>query len=280
MNPLTPSTGRADGPGLNTYASRYAYHRLERTDGVLEIRMHTDDGPVQYNRKVHSEWANLWSDVGRDPDTRVIILTGSGDTFIDRKKGLPGGKDRASRYSPAGYHRLWDESVRHVTDLVNIPVPVIAALNGPARVHAEVALFSDVVIATPDAVIQDSPHLPEQVVPGDGINIAVPYLLGRLRSSYFFYMGQRIDAQEGLRLGLINEIVTDQPVLERAREIAAIMCLQPDHNLRYTRLLLMHDVRTQVHDLISLGMGVEGLASLTSDWQQWDTPSEGDWTSS
>ena len=169
--------------------------------------------------------------------------------------------------------------VRLFRTLYEFPKPTIAAVNGAAIAGGTgLALLCDFTLAVPEAKFGYT-----EVRIGFVPAIVSTFLLrqvGEKIARDLLLTGRIFDAAEALKMGLINEIVTDQPVLERAREIAAIMCLQPDHNLRYTRLLLMHDVRTQVHDLISLGMGVEGLASLTNDWQQWNTPAEGDWTSS
>jgi hypothetical protein len=59
-------------------------------------------------------------------------------------------------------------------NLIDIPVPVIAALNGPTTVHSDYALLADIVIATPDTVFQDKPHFAFGIVPGDGIHSLWP----------------------------------------------------------------------------------------------------------
>lgn len=272
--------GDQGSAGLETYSTKYRFHKLERTDGVLQVTMQSDGGSIVYGRDdVHFEWGSLWNDISRDPQNRLVILTGTGGSFIDAHPPSWDWRDRADKYGgPVKYHPILDECLRHTRDLVNIPVPVIAAVNGPARIHAEVALFSDIVLATPETVIQDSPHLPEQVIPGDGINIAIAELLGRVRGSYFLYLGQRIDADEALRLGLINEIVDRARLLERAYEIAQIMLLQPDYNLRYTRMLMTHELKAKVHSLLGMGMALEGLANLSSDWKHWEMAPQRDWT--
>jgi enoyl-CoA hydratase/carnithine racemase len=56
-------------------------------------------------------------------------------------------------------------------NVIDIPVPVIAALNGATAVHSEYALLANIVIATPETVFQDKPHFAFGIVPGDGVHL-------------------------------------------------------------------------------------------------------------
>jgi enoyl-CoA hydratase/carnithine racemase len=257
---------------LSEYQGKYEHATLERDQrGVLRVTLHTNGGPLVYGRHVHSEWLTLWNDIGRDDENRLVVITGAADAFIPARP-MPGGSKRHESYSPQGFHRFWRESVVHITDLLAIPMPVIAAVNGPARIHCEIALLSDMVIATPDAVFQDLPHFPEQVVPGDGMHVLMPLLLGRIRGGYFLYRGEIIDAARAESLGLVNEIVERPALLDRADELADELLRQPDHNLRYLRMLLTHDLKKRMQEMLGLGMAVEGLASLSNDWSNWVSP--------
>jgi enoyl-CoA hydratase/carnithine racemase len=86
------------------------------------------------------------------------------------------------------------------------------------------------------------------------------------------YRGEEINAEDAQRLGLVNEIVERPVLLGRAYEVGQELLRQPDHNLRYLRMLLMHDVKRRMHELLGLGLAVEGLASLSNDWSDWEAP--------
>ena len=64
------------------YADRYAHVTMRREDGILELRLHTDGGPLVWGDGPHGELGHCFLDAGRDRDNRVIILTGTGDRFI------------------------------------------------------------------------------------------------------------------------------------------------------------------------------------------------------
>jgi enoyl-CoA hydratase/carnithine racemase len=268
--------GRERPPGatrLEEYAGRYEHAQFERRhDGLLRVTLHSDGGPLQYDRGVHLEWGTLWTDIARDPETRLMILTGAGDAFIPARTELPGGRDRAKLYSPARYHSIWWESVAHLTELLSIPFPVIAAVNGPARVHCEVALVSNLVLATPEAEFQDQPHMPSQLIPGDGLHVVMPHLIGPTRASSFLFLGERIGAEEAKAIGLVNEIVEHERLLGRAEELATELLRQPDHNLRYLRMLLTHELKAKTHAMLGYGAALQGLGALSTDWSDWPAP--------
>ena len=259
---------------LDDYVDKYTVARLARQDGILEVTFHSNGGPLRFGREVHAEWPELFADIRRDRDNRVVILTGAGDALIPPRRML-----RERTYTPASWRELWEEGRDLIYNLLEIPVPVIAAVNGPTHIHSEIALLSDIVLATPDTSFQDLCHVPEQMVPGDGMHIVMPMLLGRLRASYFLLTGEVLDAEESRRLGLINEIVSRDALLDRAWELARRLLVQPQANLRYTRLLLMHEVKARMHGLLELGMALEGLAALDARWDQWELPVSQDWPS-
>ena len=88
-----------------------------------------------------------------------------------------------------------------MTNLLEIEVPVIGAVNGPATIHAEIPVMSDIVLASQTATFQDAPHFPRGVVPGDGVHVVWPLLLGQNRGRYFLLTGQTLSAHRGNGLG-------------------------------------------------------------------------------
>ena len=80
--------------------------------------------------------------------------------------------------------------------MLDIEVPMIAAVNGPVTVHSELAVLCDVVLARTDTYFQDAPHFPGGLVPGDSMQVVWPMLLGPNRGRYFLLTGQEIHAEE------------------------------------------------------------------------------------
>src|SRR6202043_3825594 len=104
---------------------------------------------------------------------------------------------------------------------LNIEVPMIAAVNGPALIHAELAVLCDIVLAADHAEFQDAPHLPLGIVPGEGVHIVWPLLLGPNRGRYFLLTGEEISAQQALTLNVVAEVLPPERLLPRAHELAS-----------------------------------------------------------
>lgn len=249
---------------FSDYRDKYRRYRLERTDdGVLTITFHTNGGPVVWGVEAVEELGRMWGDVGADKENKVIIVTGTGGAFIDRMEVATGQLTAEVWEVIAGNVR------RMYRNLLGIEVPMIAAVNGPARLHSEQALLCDIVIASPKADFQDSPHFTAGLVPGDGTQIIYNHLLGANRTRYFLYMGEIIPAQRALELGLVSEIVPEDKLLSRAREIAAHMLKQTDIVRRYTRQVTLEPIRRLYAEYLEHGLGHEGLGG----WGGW--PLEG-----
>ena len=146
--------------------------------------------------------------------------------------------------------------------LLDIEVPVISAINGPAWRHSEIPLLCDIVLAADTAQFQDSAHFASDVVPGDGMHIVMPLLLGMNRGRYYLLTGQTLDAAEGCTLGLVAEVLPPEKLMARAWELAEDLARKPTLLLRYTRLLLTEYLRRQMHDLLGYGLGMESLALI------------------
>jgi enoyl-CoA hydratase/carnithine racemase len=130
------------------------------------------------------------------------------------------------------------EGRKVLSNILDIEVPMITALNGPVLLHSEYALLTDIVLATPETVFQDKPHFEFVIVPGDGINLLWPEVIGSIRGRYFILTQQRLDAQTAMDWGVVNEIVPADCLRARAHEIADGIAALPPLTSRYTRIAL------------------------------------------
>jgi enoyl-CoA hydratase/carnithine racemase len=237
--------------------------------GVLTLRLHSRGGPLGWNALPHRELPELFMHVAADRRVRAVVLTGTGDRFIDLlpefEVGIAQGKATAALMDDGLF-----EGNRLLNGLLAIEVPIIAAINGPVDVHAEMALLSDIVICTPDTYLQDAAHVPCGLVPGDGVNVVFPMLLGMNRGRYFLLTGEKIGADEAKRLGLVSEVVPREQLMERAVAHAQRLARCNPVFVRNTRLVLIGQLKRQMALDLATGLALEAVASLSG--AQWDGP--------
>lgn len=253
---------------LHEYKDRWSTAEVTRDDaGVLTIRMHWRGKSLMWGGPPHQELPELFNAIASDRENRVVIITGTGDTFI----GLGDGPNPLAegRANATVWDRIIWEGNRLVDQMLAIEVPVIAAVNGPVSVHSELAVLCDVVLAAEHTYFQDAPHFPGGLVPGDSMQIVWPLLLGPNRGRYFLLTGQKIHAEEALQLGIVGEVLPADQVLNRAYEIAADLAKLNPILLRNTRHALVRPIRRAMADDLHTGLALEAIASMSArEWNK------------
>src|ERR1700723_2039201 len=131
--------------GFDAYRASFSNAHLTRSKtGVLEVALHTDGGTLVFNGYTHEQFVDLFHAIGSDRDNRVVILTGSGAAFMETIT-----LDGFDFFSPQGYDKIYREGKKVLMNILDIEVPLIAAVNGPVRLHTEYILLADIVLATP-----------------------------------------------------------------------------------------------------------------------------------
>ncbi|MGW3420068.1 enoyl-CoA hydratase/isomerase family protein [Streptomyces phaeochromogenes] len=199
------------------------------------VRLIELNRPEQLNamsEELHSGLASVWDTLADDPDARVVVLTGRGRAFsaggnFDIMTRVQ--RDRAFR------ERNVDEARQIITGMVRCPLPVIAAVNGPAvGLGCSLALLSDLVLIADDAYIAD-PHVQVGLVAGDGGALVLPLLVGLTRAKELLFLGDRIGAEEAVRLGIANRAVPKDKLLDEAMDLARRLAALPARALRETK---------------------------------------------
>ncbi len=201
---------------LDEYRNSFETIRFERDDGILQMTVHTDGDSLRWGAPAVQEMQAAFGAIAADVENRVVIFTGTGEEFNGPKgspETFPGTTARGWEFAHWNTRKL-------LLNFLDIEAPVICALNGPVWRHCETPLLSDIVIASETAAIQDSGHFINGLVPGDGMHIVLPYVMGPNRARYFMLTGQVIEAREALELGIFAEVLPPGEVLPRAWELA------------------------------------------------------------
>jgi enoyl-CoA hydratase/carnithine racemase len=242
---------------FDTYRGSYPHAALSRSpEGVLEVVLHSDGDTLTFDGYVHEEFVDLFHQIGEDAENRIVILTGAGQAFIDNIS-----TEGFDFFTPSGYDKIYREGKKVLANILDISAPIIAALNGPATIHSEYVLLADIVIATPDTIFQDKPHLSFGLAPGDGIHSLWPEVIGPIRGRTFVLTQQIIEADEAKALGVVSELVPRERLMQRAREIAAQLAKLPPLTTSYARVAMMQKFRRLVDETVSYGLALEGLSA-------------------
>ncbi|HEY7294776.1 MAG TPA: enoyl-CoA hydratase/isomerase family protein [Dehalococcoidia bacterium] len=189
----------------------------ERIDGGMIIRLNRAEKRNAVNDALAAAAIAAIDDADADPEVRVIVFTGSGNSFTaGQDMGEASGRvDRAGGPSPGGSGGL---SAR----LGRVEKPIVAAINGFCMGGGTVtALQCDIRICSDRAVFK---------FPGASYGLVVaasllPAVVGQARAKDLVFTGRTFDAAEALELGLVNKVVPHEQLetvaLEYARMIAA-----------------------------------------------------------
>ncbi len=245
---------------FDEYGSRFKSVRMERRDGIVQLQLHTDGNRLIYDSTVVGELGEAFRAVGDDRENRVVILTGTGDSFW-------------SCYDPMSFADLtptpqgWDQIIfngrRALRAFLDIDVPIIAAVNGPAVAHAELPVCADIVLASETAVFADIVHARYGMPPGGGGHVIWPLVLGINRARYFLLTGQVLSAQECLALGVVNEVLEPGALLPRAWELAGQLSSKSYRlGVRQTRAVLRSSIARALDNDFSAGTAQMALSML------------------
>jgi enoyl-CoA hydratase/carnithine racemase len=243
-----------------TFKDNYILER--RDDGVILARAHTNGGPVQLSVENHRSVAQLFKTIGADTDNEIMIFTGTGDNFM-MEPDPEGFAIEADDLEYWAYEYAFKDGRVNLYSLLNdLEIPTIGALNGPGF-HTELCLMCDITICSEDAVIYDL-HYDIGSVPGDGINICFQELLGTKRAAYALLTGEAIDAQKALELGMVNEVVPRDKLVERAYQLADQIMTQPRTTRRMTAQVIRRPWKRRMAEDFDAGLAMQMFSQVAA----------------
>ena len=201
---------------------------------VARVELNRPDRLNAINRQLIREFADVLATLRANDDVRVLLLHGKGRAFS-------AGADIAELEQLAGpteFLGFIEEIQRAFDDLESLGCPTIAAINGLALGGGcELSLACDFRIMAEDATI-GVPEIKIGVLPGAGGTQRLPRLLPSAVAKRMILFGESISAKEALRLGLANEVVPADELVETALDWARRLANLPPHALRTGKLLV------------------------------------------
>jgi enoyl-CoA hydratase/carnithine racemase len=241
-----------------TYFAAYRSLKLSRdARGVLVVEFHTNGGPLIFTAQDHTEFVDAFYRIAQDRSNKIVILTGTRGEFIPDIDFSSFGNVA----DPAIWSQVHDEGVQLLENIVNIRVPVIAAVEGHAQVHSEYALLANVIVAGEGATFNDVPHFAGGIVPGDGIFTIWSYRAGAGRAEAFLLNHSPLTAHTAREWGVVAEVVPSGQALARARELATLYLKAPEVTRRNTRTHFIQPLKERIVREVGYGLSLEGASA-------------------
>jgi enoyl-CoA hydratase len=209
------------------------FERLDR--GVLLITMNRPEVYNAADEAMHSQLSRVWTDVSRDPETRVAVITGAGKAFsaggdLAMVQRMAGDYDRTTR--------MLSEMSDLVYNMINCEKPIISAINGVAvGAGLVVGVLADISICAADARLGDG-HVKLGAAAGDHAAIIWPLLCGMAKARYYLLTGEMVTGTEAERIGLVSKAVPREQVLPEALAVAATLATGSQLAIRLTKRAL------------------------------------------
>ncbi|HEX9033759.1 MAG TPA: enoyl-CoA hydratase/isomerase family protein [Streptosporangiaceae bacterium] len=235
------------------------------------------DGPVRtviisrpaelnaVNQPLHWALANVWQQLAADRAARVVILTGAGRAF-----SAGGDLDWITSFldDPVARDESLREGAQIIEEMLRFPLPVIAAVNGPAvGLGCSLAVLCDVVLMSQAGYLAD-PHVAVGLVAGDGGAAFWPLLTPILRSREYLYTGDRIDAPTAVELGLASRATSPEDLLPQARRLAERLAAQPAEALRGTKRVLNMYLSQALSGAMQAGFAAEAVTMQSAEHRE------------
>ncbi len=227
---------------------------IESRGPIRILRLNRPEQRNAVNPELHKRLSEVWTELAADVEARAVVITGVGKAFsaggdLDLIQDM--GRDFALRRA------VLQEAKAIVRGLVDFPLPLVAAVNGPAvGLGCSLVSLSDMVFMSESAYLAD-PHVTVGLVAGDGGAVTFPLMMSLLRAKEFLLTGDRISAEDALRLGLANRVVRPENLFDEAIEFAKRLAAQPRRALEGTKRTLNLHLSNAISGILDFAISTE-----------------------
>ncbi|MGZ6973794.1 MAG: enoyl-CoA hydratase/isomerase family protein [Acidimicrobiia bacterium] len=214
-------------------------------DGIATLTLDRPERKNALSVELRDRLSDVLDALASDEALRVVILTGEGDVF---SAGFDLKEFEIAIEDPPFGEKLWASSDRYHRTVLTFPLPIVAAVNGPAIAGGfDLAVMCDVRVAANTATFSHP-----EVTFGDVVYAPLHDLVGGAVARDLCFTGRKVDAQEALTLRLVSRVVAPEQLRQAASEVATQIARVP-------RELLL---RTKAKVLRRAGISVGGTLDL------------------
>lgn len=225
--------------------------------GIATILLNRPARKNAFTADMLDRWADALRSAQASPEVRTVVLRGAGGAFC---AGVDLDDMAHLSREPMAQKRFLVEHVQQIARAVDsLDKPLVACVSGPAvGAGMDAALMCDMRFAGSSARFCES-YLRLGLVPGAGGAYYLPRIVGVAKAMELFLGTEWVDAEEALRIGLVNRVYPDDELLEKTYEFASRLASAPPAVASILKRTILQsaeaDLRTAL-DLVSSHMGV------------------------
>ncbi|MEM7109983.1 MAG: enoyl-CoA hydratase-related protein [Bacteroidota bacterium] len=239
----------------------YNFLEFDQKEGVVTVTLNRPEVYNALNEEITFELQDALKKVTRDPEVRVVVLTGNGKAFCS-------GQDLKS--SEAGERSFIDSLRKRYNPIIramrNMPKPIICRLNGVAAgAGCSIALACDLIVAAEEAMLTEV-FVNIGLVLDSGSSYFLPRLVGSAKAFELATMGSRIKGKEAYEIGLVNKTVPLDQLDEAVNEYVSYYANAPTKAIGLMKKMLNKSGNASLDDMLDYETYCQEIAGRTTDY--------------
>ncbi len=242
----------------------YQYIKFVVTESIATITLNRPEVYNALNDGITFELQDALKKVSRDNAIRVLVLTGEGKAFCSGQdlKAVSGLERRSFLDS---LHKRYNPIISAMKEL---PKPIICKLNGVAAgAGCSLALACDMIIASEAATLIEV-FINIGLVPDSGSSYFLPRLVGKVKAFELCSMGNKVNAQEALKLGLVNRVAPIDQLDSVLKEYTDYFSKAPTRSIGLIKKLLDKSATASLDQMLEYEAYCQEIAGTTDDYKE------------
>ena len=235
-------------------------------DGIGTILLNRPDRRNAFTFPMIREWERLLRDAKNDDDVRVLVLTGAGDKAFCSGVDLSSISNANPDLTPLQRKQQLHEDIHRVAlALEDLDKPIIASINGVAvGAGLDMALMCDMRVMSTSARVSEG-YVKVGLTPGDGGAYYLPRIVGTSKALELLLTGDFIDAEEALRIGLVNRIAAPEDLQQQTTRLARVIADHPPVTIRMIKRATYQSANTDLRTALDLISSHFAVVAATED---------------
>ncbi len=242
----------------------FEFLKLEKQNGLATITLNRPEVFNAFNNGLSFELQDALKDVGRDAETRVVVITGAGKAFCSGQdlKDAAAQKDRSFSES---IHKRYNPIIKAIRTMDK---PVICRLNGVAAgAGCSLALACDLIVAAAEASLIEI-FINIGLVPDSGSSYFLPRLLGSAKAFELATMGSKVKAEEALQLGLVAKVVPLENLDEAVSTYTEYYRNAPTKSIGLIKKMLNKSQHASLEEMLDYEAYCQDIAGSSEDYKE------------